>query len=252
MSHRLDQRWSQLLAAAAPRNEPAELTPTDQASSHPKPIYRTRLLEVDDQGRIVVERPQTPGVMTLFENGVTLEITDPLGGMRLGGECELVGLLPFALNERMTVPALRLSAPRQVYSAQRRAFFRVDATATAIEPIVLTRLTEQPVALPGCGTVEGRLLDISGNGMALAVRGHDALKLLAVDSRHVCVLQLPQPAQSLAVEGRVVHHRSLTAPDVRVGIAFELDEAQENQAVEAQLVQFATWLQRQQLRRRRA
>jgi c-di-GMP-binding flagellar brake protein YcgR len=255
-----EQLWHPTLVSLARHNGAVDLSTV--AEEGEAVTYRTRLLALEDDGVLLVERPGQPGVSHRLQEGVAVELVAVEQGHRWKGRCEVLGFSDYHLNAATKVRAVRLSGPGEVTSAQRRYFFRVDIAGSQVQPAVLVPMWNigdeessagavyEPVV--GAEPIHANLLNVSGGGVGVRVNVTPQLvAALKKGEIYRCVLMLPTIARPLELTARLVHLRPRKDRTAYLGLQFVLDGSARQRQVQDQIIRFATDMERQQLRRQR-
>ncbi|MCC6680393.1 MAG: PilZ domain-containing protein [Phycisphaeraceae bacterium] len=259
----IQHAWQRVLSEAVLRNGRLTLSKSydgDEAEAPPR--FTSRLLAIGPDGTLLVQRPMKRGVARLCRTGSRLDIFMPDGSQWWAGRCTVQGKLRYLLNEDTVVHALRLSPAENVWSAQRRRFFRVDAAGCGLETVHViptgSQADEAPLPIGdldkarGRDAFEAKLFDISGGGMGLRIDGHSQLaRWLKPGIRLRCVFRLPGDPRPLDVPALLARIQKVGGGQVHLGISFNFAEAHQRHQFEDRVVHFTTSLQRQQIQRLR-
>jgi|GEM_PF-1909819 len=268
--------WLSLVADTERRNGTVELCPDpDHYDTHfcQVNIHKVRLLYLQDR-RWIIERPfSLKGQPAITRDMHLLGILGS-GAHRWSFRTTVEAVVRFKLNDTQTVAALRLSAPTDVQSAQRRAFFRVHLLAanipdvtcwplldlsSAIEsekadehlhregelpsPRPLPPTTDQPFTAP--------LNDLSGNGVSILV-DDEHLKKLEQNPLLWLKLDLPDLSHPLMVVARYVRQQPDAVGRRVVGLTFQFRHNRSHESfINDQICRWAAAEQRRQLHRPR-
>ncbi len=236
--------------------------------------WRVRLLSLSGD-QWIVERPpiagrRTGGLIT----GATLIGNISQKQRKWSFRTSILRTQLFELNARNRVPALRLSPPRDVGSAQRRSFYRVSTVGAQLPAVNIWPLLDaqtclaaedrmqlvhlDPEASPnaplqqpdlGDGFV-GSLVDISAGGAALSV---EATHAPAFEQHKLFWMELLLPTNDypLLVAADPVHvHHDRVKKVLQIGMEFKHDHNQTyRRFVQENICRYAAWEQRRQLQR---
>ncbi len=244
----LAKAWLNGLAVLLGRNHPLELVP-HSASGEAMPQVRVRLLAIDDDGSLVVERPRGAGATEGLRLATEVVVYLIDGQSRMKAKSRVTGIEKHQLNDQQKVPAVRLAPPLGVNSAQRRECYRLSTGHLDLMPVRLTAL----VPIPNFEGWDARALDISdrGIGLGLPIGFEDAKPL---DGRSVNLkvnLGSDQDPLTFDVQARVV--RVFSAEDGRacLGLIYEHKSLQQQRAAQQLIQAFSMEQQRKELRRLR-
>jgi c-di-GMP-binding flagellar brake protein YcgR len=242
--------WTRTVSELAERNESIELRPVPAADGHEMPAVRLRLLAVESTGTLLVERPLMGASEQGLRKGAAVTILMVVEGQRWEATSVIRSALPYRLNDQQTVRAWRLAAPRNIQSAQRRAFFRADTGGVDIDPVILVPLLTEGEEGP---PLQARLVNIGGGGMGVTIPlCPELLRRLKASRHYECRILLPRiGAGPLDVTAELVHLRRIASDLAYLGLTFRTDHAMNRRFIEDTIVRFTTWLQREQIRRER-
>jgi len=174
----------------------------------------------------------------------------------------VLGALSYQLNKGTTVHALQLTPPAQVWSAQRRRFFRVGADGAQLPPVFVIptgpSADSAPLPIGDAGKAAGRdafeaaLHDISGGGMGLRIDARtDLAYWLRPGMALRCIFRIPGEEQPIDVPTTLMRTERVEHHLLHLGLAFALENAMEMSKLEDKLTRFATQLERAQIQRQR-
>lgn len=248
MSSSNQRDWNKFLAHLAKRDGGVEIAPRGAAENEARKVYKSRLFKVDRDGAIVIERPDRSVIDHAFNIGDTVELLLVVNNQRMLGDCKLLGIEVQQINRATRVTCLRLAPATRVRVNQRRSFFRVNTAAADLGPVVL--LAENQ---PQDSAVSGRMVNLGGGGVGVAVRaGRDVLHHVQQHTRYGCRIEIESDDSVLELMAKLVHISPLDTTGMYLGLEFELPEGKPGKQIENQIMQYAAWLQRRQLQRRRA
>ncbi len=272
-----------ILEALQRRNGPVEVLgiPSD-GDERGAAWYRVRLLEFSPAG-LVIERPQISEESRYIQpdSFVRVSVADGLERWQFLAHVEKVILHP--LNATTRVPALKLSAPMEIRTGQRREFFRVLTAAAGLRPVLLTPLPAQPEVQPAISTggsspssdtlpfpgpptppaqpapaplnfppqpFRASLLNIAGGGLGAEAPLRLASQICLV-TFYRCRLELPTCPDPLELGASVKHIDLMDNGAYYLGLSFEcLNAVEHRQCIDA-ICRFSAWFQRRQLQRLR-
>jgi len=240
--------WTKFLNHLAKRDGGVEIAPRGASADDARKVYKSRLFNVEKDGTIIIERPDQSVLDHAFRIGDTVELLLVVNNQRLLGDCELKKVGARQINKATRVTCFELSPARRVRLDQRRSFFRVNTAAADLGPLKL--LAEgQPIE----NEVEARMVNLGGGGVGVAVRAQrDVLRRLQEHERFRCRMDILSDEEVVDLPVKLVHISPLDTTGLYLGLRFELPEGKEGKALENRLVQYGVWLQRRQLKRRRA
>lgn len=263
--------WSEIVTRKVERDGWVELCPElAQDDPGPAPAYRARVLWVDADRNMGVERPPFVGVDRQLCVGRKIHVRLSEGGTRLRAGSRIAKVRSHQLNARTRLIALALDPPSEIRSDQRREFYRVSTQSIELGPIEFSPVrdfptqrlaTEQPLgdentgaaAALNCRLVKGTLVNISGGGVGVSVPATRGLLDTLPPSRcYTAELPLPDGKPPLRLTLRLVHMKLHQPGRVYFGMQIEEPDANRRAESEERLVRFATTLERQQLRRQRS
>ncbi len=265
--------WKAKLNDMAQRNTPLELSPSpDGVSLDRPPFFRVRMLHMNDEA-IFVEYPTSPDAIKLFRPEDEVRLHTGTAEMRWEIELIIIGRVKLRLNASKQIPALKLTMPKSVSSGQRRDYFRAPTAAMDIKSVVLFPL-ESRDSDPPRGELRafykqwlengeqgdapnnaprpflGRLLNISGAGIGVAITDQDAVRL-APNQWFWVQIDLPtsdEPIYGFALAVRLDQQ----TPDVfHLGMSLEWPDPLAAKESAESVIRFTTWVQRMQLQKRR-
>lgn len=257
------QSWHRVLHETASRNGRISLRKSydgDEANAPPR--FTSRLLTISKDDTMVVERPNKSGAAKLCQPGARVDLILPDGQQCWAGRCTVVTALAYQLNEGKAVHAVQLTPPAQVWSAQRRKFFRVGADGADLMSVYVipTGAAADSAPLPigdkdkaaGRDGFEAALHDISGGGMGLRIEARSDLGYwLRPGMTMRVVFRMPGDAEPLDVPMTLMRTERVEGHRLHLGMKFTLDDPIEQAKLEDRLTRFSTQLERAQLQRQR-
>ena len=97
------------------------------------------------------------------------------------------------------------------------------------------------------------MVNLGGGGVGVSIRGNrDTLKYLQKHTQFRCRIDIESEKKVVDLDAKLVHISSLDTTGLYLGLHFMIPDDKAGKQLQNQLAQYATWLQRQQLRRRRA
>jgi hypothetical protein len=237
------------------------------------PVWRVRTLKLEE-GAIVIEKPWS------LQQATSIPIGEPLEGLIIEGcnrwsfRTRVTEQMLFHLNESKRIPALRLTWPTDVRSAQRRNFFRVDTGAADVPRILVHELLDvessvsmqqrnrtahkglplptNPGTEPALGrSFEATMLDVSGGGLRVAAP-LSAQPIFEAWSMLWLKLTLPGVPLPVFTVAKIAHWRVDPPQRILVGLTFSFDHEPNHGRFIADLVcHFAANMQRMQLQRKK-
>lgn len=248
MSSRDQRDWKQFLAHRVQRDGVVEIAPRGATENETRKVYKSRLFKIEADGAIIVERPDGSVIDHAFSIGDTVELLLVVNNQRMLGDCKLLRIEVQQINRSTRVTCLRLSPAARVRINQRRAFFRVNTAAADLGPVVLRAEKDAPEQ-----AVSGRMVNLGGGGVGVAIRaGRDVLRQVQQQTRYHCRIEVESDDSVLDLTANLVHISPLDTTGLYLGLEFELPGGAAGKQIENQIMQYAAWLQRRQLQRRRA
>lgn len=270
--------WQKIVERTAARNGAIELRPDPEAhgaTSWEGAAARGRLLRVEASGWLVEDPANDP--KHRLAPGMNLLGVLNAGTHRIGFRTTVLAREATDLNPRQRLAALRLSEPTDMYSAQRRGYYRVATQALDVPPVWLWALPDPPKALgeiereiqaahrpgseldlnlesirPRVGAfLAGKLHDVSGSGLALTFEPRQLLALK--DAGRLWVeFYLPGFRSPIAVAAKPVRLVKRTNVAVLLGLAFSSLHSETYQEFLADTIcQFAAEQQRRRTHNKR-
>ena len=237
------QGWREALEALAQRNGSIELSLSDGD----RPMH-ARLLEVDEDGSLLIERPTTPEGDAVLAKDAWVHVVVNHRGQRWCSRRTVLEEQRFALNDQTTVIGTRLGPAEEIVPSQRRQFFRASVDDCQVQ-VSLTSLAPDQQANSPHGV---RLINISGGGVGVGIdASRETMAWLAGSRQYRCRIHLPDTEEPLSLPVRLIHVEPMARRTCYLGLAFEFETSAQRKDVQDQLARFTTTLQRQQLRRRR-
>ena len=254
MSEPIPQAWHDALRSQCEQNGTVEITLLSALSAvGVRTSCRVRLLAVGPDGALEVEQPTlTDDLVGDYAPGTPIQVLVVDKNHRWEGVCALIEATQHQLNETKTVAALRLGPATEVRSAQRRAFFRVNTSGIPIEIAMSSLAGSQSVGDMGSASLDVLLQNISGGGIGVLVplSAHTIQSLRQRLYWH-CSISLPSIDEPIELKARLVHVHPITVDTALLGLEFEGNPDEMASKAQDQIVRFNTWVQREQLRRRR-
>ncbi len=228
----------------------AESTPTGSVGT----TYKTRVLEVMDDGELLIDVPAFPEANEQLTRGAQVSILAVHESRRLVGYATVLGVEQFELAGGHCTRALRVGRATSVESAQRRRFFRANAGGAVAHPAELFLLdpaTDDRTPIER-RPIKAWLLNIGGGGVGVTVdQGSTLGPSLRRTTRFLTSLTLPGEAQRLDVVTKLVHIQAMHKDTLYLGFEFLFADRAEQRRVEDLIIRVNTLLQRQQIRRQR-
>jgi len=246
-------RCDDLLTDAAARNLPAVLTVKVGQSWA---TFKSRLLGSHPGERyLAVEDPEhdrDPASADAVQLGQNIGVAFRRGSSKYICSTVVDGRAHYRLNERVTMPCLRLRWPGKLQQLQRRAFYRADVPLDHEIPVRfwdggLARPHE--AGKPASPLHTGRLMDISCGGVRVESDQDPRLK----DDQNVGLSFALRPREAPIVLEAVHRHTSRPEPH-RYCHGFQfvgLEMSVEGRSILNQISRFVSELQRVSLRRRK-
>ncbi|XAM00123.1 PilZ domain-containing protein [Phycisphaeraceae bacterium D3-23] len=246
---KIDQRdWKQFLAHLSKRDGGVELAPRGASADDTRKVYKSRLFEVSKDGEIIVERPDQSVLDHAFRVGDTIELLLVVNNQRMLGDCELREVAAKQINRATRVTCFKLGPAKRIRPDQRRSFFRVNTAGADLGTVSLLAHGKDIE-----DEVRARMVNLGGGGMGVSIRAsRDLLREIQGDTKYRCRLEIQSDNEVIDLDTTLVHLSPLDTTGLYLGLRFELPEGKEGKALESRLVQYGAWLQRQQLKRRRA
>ncbi|MEM9414738.1 MAG: PilZ domain-containing protein [Planctomycetota bacterium] len=248
MRSNVQRDWKQFLAYMSKRDGGVEIAPRGASEDDTRKVYKSRLFEVTKDGEIIVERPDQSVLDHAFRIGDTIELLLVVNNQRMLGDCELLEVEARQINRATRVTCFKLGAAKRVRIDQRRLFFRVGTAGADMGTIGLLAEGKEIE-----DEIRGRMVNLGGGGMGVSIRAHrDVLREVQGNTRYRCRLEIKSENEVVDLDTTLVHLSPLDTTGLYLGLRFELPAGKEGKALESRLVQYGAWLQRQQLKRRRA
>jgi len=268
-AHKTPPDWSALVDDAVRRNGVIELQIVGDDGER-STTARARLLRIDDNGEWLLEKPFSAHGPSFPTNARVVGVIGS-GARRLGFHAKVKAVELCRLNREKHIPALRLTEPHTIHSAQRRAYYRVSAVGVDLPTVKLWPLSDPARAVvaekanqarhlgddadaphPAADDlVTGAIFDISGNGLSLMIEPNH-LPTLNASKRFWTELRLPgdpQPIQFVLKRIRLNHEPN---SPVLAAFTFDFQHNPPHQRFVTDLVcRFTTAQQRAQLQRSR-
>jgi len=268
-----ESTWQAKLQDMAHRNASVEMSPSPDVYTDGKlPVFRVRLLDMTNDA-LLIEFPPTPDALKLFRAKGIVRIVTCLDHTRWELFAQVVKRVKLKLNNSKFIPALQLTLPLVVQSDQRRDYFRATTAGMNIQPVVMFPLESRESHPPhgdlrelyesinrkSLGVISkpqpsdpimGRLLNISGEGVGMAIDIENAPTVVNSDWFWIQI-DLPTSDNPIRAFAHAVLFDQQTADVFHLG--FHLDWSNPIAAKEAveDIVRFSTWVQRSQLKKRR-
>jgi hypothetical protein len=263
-------------ATALRRMTPKEFGERSHCTQGPNiDSWRVRIFEVSDDS-IIVEHPYLANRPVPVRKGDFVMALAHRGNSRWSLRCPVLDLVEYTLNKTHSVDALQLGWPDEIHNAQRRDFFRVEAsgqpTPTAeVCPVFKTstcvnyetycqqmhkrKLRDEPPeepALPDIGqSFHGRVVDVSGGGMCIAVP-RNVIPLLKVMPLLWLRVNLPEVREPVYVVAQLAHYHIDDRGMVNLGLCFVFDHHRGHRKfISDVMCRFAADLQRSKLKQGR-
>lgn len=271
MPQSLHKAWSDIVARKCERDGWVEVSAElEEGESGPAPAYRARVLWVEDDRSMGVERPPFVGVHRQLkaERPVLIRLAED--GIRLRAESRITEIRHHRLNAHTELIALALAPPRGIESDQRREFYRVSVQGVELEPIEFTPVRDEAMeqlatekelgdedvdaaATLNCRPVKGTVVNISGGGLGVSVpASRELLDTLPPSRCYTATLPLPDEEAPLRLTLRLVHVQVHQAGRVYFGMRNEEPDPGIRAEIEDRLVKFTKKVERRQLRRQRS
>ncbi|MAE66865.1 MAG: hypothetical protein CMJ18_21620 [Phycisphaeraceae bacterium] len=210
--------------------------------------WRIRLMSFDHKA-FVIEAPGTADAVEQVFPGCRLEVLVVWPPHRWRCCATVAGLMR-CVSEDKVLDVVSLNQPYEVQSAQRREFFRVSTAGMKLESAQLIPAVDRYEQVSGIASAEsftGNVVSVSGGG--IAVTGPISLqRQIEQATYYECRFALPDGSPPIDCLVRVVRWQALKNDRMFIGCQFEPRDP----VVVDRICRFTTWIQRKQLRRRRA
>lgn len=237
--------WQAAIETIAPVNGPLDVVPLNEQGK-PMPRARGRLLAVDPStGVLTVEKMANQQSAEALRKGTTVEVFVVVGQSRIKASSRVIAVGLFQLNPQTRVMAVQLEPVRDITPAQRRRSFRLSTKALLMPTARLTRGTSGR----GSSTFEAILLDLSERGANVLVRMELAVARSLQGQRLKLHVELPEVAEPLELDTRVMRVYDQSVGNPTLGLHFEFSSVTEQRRVEKVILHFSAEQQRKQLRR---
>lgn len=247
-----------MLDSLVKRDGSVEITPILGHDDRVPPTARVRLLALASNG-VVIDRPIGQAFTRHMVKGTRLHVLVAEGAERWEFHAAILDTVPFRLNDSTEVPAIVISSPKTVHSAQRRAYFRVTIGSVAVKNTRLTPIlgdaqteTESDEAAPQSDIkpFEAKLLNIGGGGIGVLTPQRVAWQLPMV-RRYECTLPLPTRKTPVVIPADVVRLEEQEDGTTYMGLQFDFENLPDRHACADAICHFTAWHQRQILQRRK-
>lgn len=250
MSRLTPKDWYRAIREEVLRDANAELIVTiDGADGKPlRKTYKSRLFDIEVDGTMVAERPDAAVMDDVLGVNAQLGVLVVHNGQRMMSESRVLEVVSRQINERLRVTCYRLKPAQRIRIDQRRAFFRARS-ATSDHAEITVRAAD-----PGAKwDVQGLMVNVGGGGLGVVVHaGRTVLRDVQQFSRFDCEFFVGSEDRDTNYLARLAHVSTMEHGRIYLGLEFVLPEGKEGKAEQDRMVQFAAWLQRQALKRRRA
>lgn len=216
------------------------------------PSFRARLLLFGDQG-LMIQMPAQAQALRYLRPGGTIRILAVVDQQRWYLFCTIHEFTSHGINARLSVPAMRLSPPHDIRTAQRREHFRASCLGVALERVVFAPMIKLPEtgelkSHPEHQPFKAMLVDASPAGVRIAVPIYATPYVPKVEL-FAATLNLPTCDRLLEVTARFIHVLPQRDRSSHVGLQFIFDTREQQRTCGAVMNQFTVWLQRQHLKR---
>lgn len=257
MSSVITKQWHSFLKHLASRDGSVELSRrcADQDDCVQPTSYRTRLLGLESDGSIIVERPQQAVLDRSFGKRDDVEMLLVCNAQRLIATCTILDVFMHQVNPNLRICCYRLSPARRPQVDQRRAFYRVGLAALDL-PLAELWHEKQPVEEDDEPTIDlafkARLVNLSAGGLGVSVRQSRAILNQIKHTRDLTCRANFGDGEPIVAPVLVRHVSGLGDDGLYLGLQFSLDDAEAQTAFEDRMHQRCMQFQREALRRKRA
>jgi c-di-GMP-binding flagellar brake protein YcgR len=232
------------------RDANAELIITiDGADGKPlRKSYKSRLFHIEPDGAMIAERPDHAVLDAVLAVGDAVEVLIVRSGQRFMGQSKVADVVSRQINEQLRVTCFRLAPAERIRIDQRRAFFRARS-ATSDHPEITVHAAD-----PGrAWSIDGLMVNVGGGGVGVVVRAdRKTLRDLEQFQHFTCEFFVGSDEKPATIAARLAHVATMEHGRIYLGLEFILPADKEGKAEQDRMVQFAAWLQRQSLKKRRA
>lgn len=221
----------------------------DGADGKPlRKTYKSRLFDIEPDGTMVAERPDAAVLDNVLAVNALLGVLVVHNGQRMMANSRVLEVVSRQINERLRVTCYRLKPATRICIDQRRAFFRARS-ATSDHAQITLRAADPDAKWD----VQGLMVNVGGGGLGVVVHAdRTVLRDIQQFGRFDCEFFIGSENQDTVFSARLAHVSTIEHGRIYLGLEFVLPEGKEGKAEQDRMVQFAAWLQRQALKRRRA
>lgn len=249
MSKSAKPKWIETLEWMQEQNEPLQVMDlSDSADETIVPLYRANLLAIED-GALVLERPRQAVMDQRLLGGSVVSVAATDKHSRWEFTSTVLETVSYELNGRTALPAVKLSMPSEVRSAQRRDFFRVSVVGANLKPVRMQALVDDS-ELPGSDVFEATVLNVGGGGLGVQLEHKPGFDLSQF-AYYRCVFELPTYSTPLELKAQLVHLETGPTGKSYLGLSFEFASKGVQETVADVICRFCAWHQRQQIQRER-
>lgn len=250
MSRLTHDDWYRAIREEARRDANAELIITlNGADGQPmRKAYKSRLFAIEPDGTMLAERSDAAVMDNTLAVGDAVAVMVVNHGQRLMADSKVLDVVLHQVNNKLRLTCYRLQKGEQVRIDQRRAFFRAKS-ATSEHADITLRCGD-----PGTTwSMTGLLVNVGGGGLGVVLRA-DRRALRDVQSlrRIIAELHIGSDSSDAAIRTRLAHICAMEHGRLYLGLEYDLPEGKPGKDLQDQMVQYAAWLQRQSLKKRRA
>ncbi len=250
------EQWLAQLREMCQRDGALEIALSPKREGDHPSYVRVRLLAYEPDAKpphLIVEHPAYAG-STGFQREVSVEVLAMRSPYRFGFSARVIEPLRYQLNQRVVLPALKLTAPTHFHPVQRRRFYRVDTVGAGLPLAVFLPVVESDdeaaAPQPAVKSWSAPILNLSGGGLAVTLPA-GAARNYKLGQQFRCRISLPSHHGPLELPVTLVQHRNIRDDIWYLGFEITEPEERARKLCENILCRFATALQRSQLARRK-
>lgn len=242
--------WYRAICEEVRRDANAELIVTlDGADGQAlRKSYKSRLFAIEPDGTMLAERSDAAVMDNALAVGDPLAVLVVHHGQRLIVESKVLDVIVHQVNDHLRLTCYRLQKGQQVRIDQRRAFFRAKS-ATSDHADITIRCGD-----PGTNwSMTGLLVNVGGGGLGVVLRAdRRALREVQSFSRLVAEFHVGSDEKDAELVTRLAHIGAMEHGRIYLGLEYVVPEGKPGKELQDRMVQYAAWLQRQSLKKRRA
>ncbi|MEM1355238.1 MAG: hypothetical protein AAGC44_03720 [Planctomycetota bacterium] len=250
MSRLTHDHWYRAVREEARRDANVELIITvEGADGQPlRKVYKSRVFGIKPDGTMLAERSDAAMMDNALAVGDKVAVMVINHGQRLMVQSRVLEVVLHRVNDSLRLTCYRLKKGEQVRIDQRRSFFRAKS-ATSDHAEIKVRSGDPDTHW----SMKALLVNVGGGGIGVVLKANRrTMAEVQSYSRLVAELHIGSESKDAEITTRLAHIAPIDECRLYLGLEYVLPEGKAGDDLQDRMVQYAAWLQRQSLKKRRA